>query len=183
MSDDNENISVKIDGENITLAELSGLNMDDVQERRGEAFPKGVFVWEIDGENPPHLQAIGEGDKARAGVKFECKCIDVVTVTDSEFTGANDSLIGKKHTETFFISTMDSLGYVKAFVKDIGAPYNPVFKLLLLGTVGARFQAPIGKTKNKNDSDAPPYTNIVRGAKLKPLAAAAASSVAGAVAG
>ena len=177
-----DNDMVKIDDDNISLAELAGISMDDVAEKRGESLPKGHYVFEVEGgENTPKLAKIGEGDKAKAGVRFACKVIDVIDVNDPEFTAANDSLIGKIHNETLFLTATEGLGYLKAFVKDIGAPYSSKLGDLLSGCAGVRFQAPIGKRKNPNDTDQV-YTNIVRGKHMKPVAAAAQSEVAKAVA-
>lgn len=183
MADENEDELVKkimLEGTEVTLADLIGISLDDVAEKRGEAFPKCVAVWEVDGEHPPALVVIGEGDKAKGAAKLSFKCLEIITMDDKEFTGDQNTLIGKNHNETFFLTNTDSLGYLKAFMKDIGAPYNSNVKTLLLGSVGTRFQAPIGKRKDKDDSDKI-YTNIVRN-KMKPLAAAATSSVASAVA-
>ncbi len=177
-----DNDTVKLDDENISLAELAGLSMDDVAEKRGESLPKGHYVFEVQGgDDTPKLAKIGEGDKAKAGVRFVCKVIDVIDVNDPEFKEAPDSLIGKVHFETMFLSSVDSLGYLKAFVKDIGAPYSSKLSDLLAGCALVRFQAPIGKRKNPNDTDQV-FTNIVRGKHLKPIAAAESSEVAKAVA-
>jgi hypothetical protein len=183
MSNENDDLNAKIfvDGEAVTLADLAGISMDDVQERRGEAFPKGVFVFEVEGgEDVPRLRAIGEGEKAKGGVIFALKCLDVIGVADPEFNSDPSTLIGKVHRETFFLSSGESLGYLKAFIKDIGAPYNPKLVEMLSTCAGVRFQAPIGKRKDKDDADKV-YTNIVR-QKIKPLAGAAVSEVAKAVA-
>lgn len=183
MSNEDEidlNSKIMVDNEAVTLADLMGVSLDDVAEKRGESFPKGNFDWEVDTETPPHVKIVGEDDKAKAAAVFKLKCINVIGVTDNEFTGDPTSLIGKYHTETMFLQTADSLGYLKAFVKDIGAPYNSNLKLLLSGAAGTRFSAPIMKRKNPNDSDII-YTNINR-MKLKKLDAAAESSVAAAAA-
>ena len=178
-NDDDLNKKFMLDGQEVTLADLTGVSLDDVKELRGESFPKGVFIWEVDGEKPPHLAVIGEGDKAKGAAIFRAKCLEVITMDDKEFTGDVNSLVGKVHQETFFLTTVESLGYLKAFMKDIGAPYNPNVKDLLAGSAGTRFQAPIGKRKDKDDADKI-YTNLVRN-KMKPLAGGATSEVAGKV--
>lgn len=178
MSDETEldlDAVIIMDGEKVTLADLTGVNLDEVKELRGASFPKGNFIWEVDSENAPKLAIIGEGDKAKGAVVFAAKCIEVVNVNDPEFTGDQNELIGKVHRETFFLTTVDGLGYLKAFFKDIGAPYSPNMKDLLAGAVGTRFSAPIGKRKDKDDADKI-YTNLVRN-KLKPLEGAAKSEL------
>jgi hypothetical protein len=179
VNEEDLNKTFKLEGVEVTLADLAGINLDEVKELRGEAFPKGVYIWEVDSEKPPHLTVVGEGDKAKGAAVFRAKCLDVLTVSDPEFTGDNSTLIGKVHQETFFLTNPESLGYLKAFMKDIGAPYSPNVVTLLSGSVGTRFQAPIGKRKDKDDADKV-YTNLVRN-KLKPLGAAEVSEVASAV--
>lgn len=180
MSDEEDNKKFMLDGTEVTLADLTGVSLDDVKEMRGEAFAKGVFVWQVDGETPPKLDVIGEGAKAKGAAIITFECLEVITVDTKDYDGDVNALVGKKHRETFFLSTVESLGYLKAFMKDIGAPYNPNVKLLLEGSVGTRFQAPIGKRKDKDDADKI-YTNIVRN-KIKPLIGAAVSEIAAKVA-
>lgn len=182
MSEDNDDMNKEliIDGQKITLADLTGINLDDVKELRGVSFPKGTYVFEVDDEKPPSASVIGEGDNAKAAVTFRAKCLEVIHIDDKEFEGDPNDLVGKCHQEAFFLTTLEGLGYLKAFFKDIGAPYNPNLNAMMAGSVGTRFQAPIGKRKDKNDADKI-YTNIVRN-KIKPLAGAAVSEVAKAVA-
>jgi hypothetical protein len=184
MSD--ENTKIKIDNDTVTLAELAGLNIDSFDEKHaGEALPKGGFVFEtMDGENAPRLVVLGEGDAAKAACVFEFKVIDVIAVTDSDFKGSEQELIGKIHRETFFFSgnLADAIGYLRAFVGYIGVNNTGELGAMLARCPGARFQALIGKRKNKDDHDII-YTNIVRDKKkIKPMAAAASSTVAAAVA-
>ena len=177
MSTDDK--KVKVDDEFVSLGELAGLNMDDVAELRGFSFPKGDFIWEIsaDPENLPRLEAIGEGDKAKPAIIVPLKCIDVVRVNDAEFTGNEAELISKIHRETMFLTgdITVSLGYAKAFFKDIGAPYASSLKELIAGSAGTRFMAPIIKRKNPNDHDQV-FTQINR-MKVKPVAAGATSDL------
>lgn len=177
MSDEiSMDTGIIVDGEKVTLGDLMGVNLDEVKELRGFGFPRGNFSWEVDGEDDfPKLIVIGEGDKAKGAVAVSLKCIEVINVNDSEFDGDQNAIIGKKHRETFFLTTIDSIGYMKAFFKDIGAPPAASIKELLAGSVGTRFNAPIAKKKDKDDEDKI-YTNIVRN-KIKPLGEAAKSDL------
>lgn len=184
MADENEmNKKIMIEGSEATLADLAGLSLDDVKEKRGEALPKGCFDFEISSEPPPHLAVSGEGDKAKGAAQFKFKVLDVVALSDDDYKGTKDELISKDHFERFFLSDGDSLGYLKAFLVDLGASSaGKPLKDLLQDCAGLRVRAFIGKRKDKNDSDIV-YTNIVRGkGKIVSLAKAAESSVAGAVA-
>lgn len=175
-----ENTKVKVEDGFVTLGELAGLNMDDVAELRGFSFPKGDFIWEgsTDPENLPRLAAVGEGDNAKPAIIIPLKCVDVIRVHDAEFTGNEADLIGKMHRETMFLTgdIAQSLGYFKAFAKDIGAPAASSLNDLIAGISGVRFQAPITKRKDKNDTDKE-YTQVNR-SKVKPVVAEAGSAVA-----
>ena len=71
-------------------------------------------------------------------------------------------------------------GRVAAFAKDAGAPVTGSLKDIIAGLSGVRFQAPIQKRKDKDDTDKV-YTSLNR-MKIKPLAAAEPSAVAAKVA-
>lgn len=171
--------NIKLDGMETNLAELGGLSFDNFEEKRGEAFPKGYYTWEVEGgEDAPVLKKIGEGEKAKAAVPWKMKCLEVISVDDKEFTGDPASLIGKYHMETSFITTADAIGYLKAYVKDIGGNPTSDLKSGLATCVGLRFNAYITKRKDKNDSDIV-YTSINRNkGKIKPLDGAVGSAVA-----
>lgn len=181
MSADNDeidlNASIILEGQNVTLGDLAGLNLDEVSEKRFEALPKMIGVFEAE---KAWLGVFGEGDKAKGGVGFKCKVLEVLSVNDPDFKGSNDELVGKIHNQTFFITTLDSVGYIKAFFKDIGAPYDSNFTNMLMKAAGTRFQAPIGKRKNPNDTDQV-FTQIVQN-KVKPVAGGASSVVGAALA-
>ncbi len=186
MADEVENQKFILDGDTVSLAELAGLNVDTFTEKHaGEALPTGAFVFEtLDGEDAPKLTVIGEGDKAKAAAVFKFKVLDVVALTDVEFTGDQNTLIGKTHQETFFFSgnVADAVGYLRAFVGYLGVDNKGALGEMLARCAGCRFQALIGKRKNKDDHDIV-YTNIVRDKKkIKPMAAAANSDVAAKVA-
>lgn len=174
MSEHDMNKGVKVGEDTVTLADLAGITLDDIAEKRGESLAKGFYDFEVDAEEPPHLMIINaDSDKAKIAVKFKFKVLDVVSVSDPDFSGQPTDLIGKNHFETFFLAGGDikadeALGYLKAFMKDIGAANTgKPLKDLLTDCAGIRFSAPIGKRKNPNDTDQV-FTNIQRG-KIKPI--------------
>jgi len=182
MSDNNEmNAVVQLDNDKVTLADIAGLSMDDVQEKRIEALPRMHGLFEVMSDPVPSLQKIGEGDTAKAGAVFSFKVLDVSAVSDDDYKGTKDELIGKTHRETFFISDLDSLGYLKAFVVDIGGKGVGNVSDMLRNCAGLRFNAFIGKRKDKNDADKI-YTNFVRGKGKITAAGGGAGEIAKAVA-
>lgn len=149
MSNDDDEI--EMGGETVSLAQLAGIDLDGIQERRLLLFPKGNFFWEVSAEpEPPKLQNIG----GKGAVRFSLKCLRVDNVKNPEDSPIPvPELVGKFHNETFFLSTLESLGYMKAFMVDIGGKGKGALNELLLGTVGLRFTAPITIEKNKDDKD------------------------------
>lgn len=151
-----------------TLAELAGINLDDVKEQRFSTFPAGNFVWEVIAEpNPPGLAKI----KDKAGAQFYLKCLNVLNMKDVSEAPDGDptKLIGKVHRETLFITTGESLGYIKAFLVDIGMKASGDMLKVMQSSVGRKFAGKIIHRPNKDDKDAPPYVNIDR-TKLIPMA-------------
>jgi len=177
-------------GEEISLADLAGVDLEGIAEQRFSSLPRGVYVLEVSSEKPPHFGTIEnkEGKKKAAAI-FTQTVLDVLALADNNDAPEGDptKLIGREHRETFFVSDQKSIGYIKAFVKDIGgqADKGPLGGVagkpgILDACAGIRFQAPIGHRKDPNDADKI-YVNIVRN-KIKPLGRAEASSVAQAVA-
>jgi len=167
---------IEIEGQQVSLAEIGGVDLDAVAEKRMIRFPIGNFLWEVVAEpEPPKLQKIGDKN---AGIPFQLKCINVMGVKDPSDCQDNDpmKLLGQIHRETFFINGADvvgSLGYVVAFLTDIGVPRSRSLPERLTNAVGAQFSAPVTHTKNKDDKDAPPYVNLNRSKIVAKIRAAA----------
>lgn len=164
---------VELGGEQVSLADLAGLDLDTFQEKRVITFPVGVFQWEIMGDpSPPKLQSM----KGTLGVPFSLKCVGIVDVKNVKDCPDGDptKLVGQNHRETFFISAMEDFGWLKAFLIDAGLGGKGNIPALLAGSVGTRFQAPIVHTPNRKNSDAPPYVNLDRSqGKIRPVKKAA----------
>lgn len=142
---------VEIEGTKITLAELAGLDMTTVGEKRFFNTPVGMYLFEVvpDDEGPPSLRVVG----GKAAMKMPCKIIDVLGLKDPNFTGKSEELIGKVHTETQFITSNVSPEYINAFLTDIGLKGKGPLKKMLADCVGLRFTAWISHRKDPNDSD------------------------------
>lgn len=152
---------VQISGETTTLSELAGMDFSMVREKRTFSFPVGHFIFQIvDEPEPPKLKKLGDGP----AVSFNCKCINVIALKEGSGLAPED-IVGAVHRETFFISTIEDIGFIKAFLSDIACPgavgaFNPL--PLLEKSVGLKFAAPIIHTPNRKDKDRPPYININR---------------------
>lgn len=187
MSDTEQDLNAKviIGEETVSLADLAGVSLDDIAEQRGGGLPAGMYIFEVTSEHIPALVAIESNSKdkqskvMKPAIKVPVSVLECIAVKDpSEIPDGLSSLVGRLHTETFFIThpAEKSLGFWKAFTKDIGGPTTGSMTSILQGCVGCRFQAPIQHKKDQNDEDKV-YINIVRG-KIKALPRVAASDVA-----
>lgn len=170
MSNDTDFVTMS--GDQVTLADLAGIDLEGIEERRQLVFPVGSYMWEVIADpEPPMLANL----KGKGAVSFSLKCTNVIDVKDpKEAPNGNPmALIGRNHRETFFLTTMESLGYLKAFMVDIGGQGKGALSALLLSTVGIQFSAPIVHRPNADDKNAPPYVNINRN-KIVPILKAAA---------
>jgi hypothetical protein len=183
------NAMVELEGQTISLAELAGEDMTSVAESRFSALPDGIYLFEVLGDPAPHLEVIetGQGNdkKKKPAAVIEFQILDVLGLNHpSEVPEGPESLIGRKHRETFFISDLKGVGYLKAFVADIGQNNSgamgglPGKEGYLTRLPGVRFQAPIKHRENKNDADKV-YVNISRDKKkILPLPSATVSGIA-----
>lgn len=151
----------EIEGQSVSLADIAGINVDDVQEHRGGAFPAGIFDLEVSGAA---LVEIGQAQKYPA-VEGKFKVLGVVKLDDPTVDAA--SLEGSEYTETFILGDLKNLGSVKAMVADSGVTASGKFAEMLDAWVGARFRTKIRHKKNTNDPDIV-NARIVR-TKIKPL--------------
>jgi len=147
----------------VSLAELAGLDFSEVAEQRQFAFPQGVYSWEIitdDTHEIPKVKKVGE----TGAVAFGLKCTNVLSIKEGgDFAGKPEDLLGKIHRETFFFKDLRSLGYIKAFLIDIGvAAKEGKLPVILASSVGTKFSAPIVHRPNKDNKDVV-YVNINRG--------------------
>ncbi len=150
-----EDLMLEVGGEQVSLAQLAGVNMDDVAEVRGSTFAAGAFKFAVD---IAKLAVMGKGNDAKAGVQFKFKCTDVLSLVDASKDA--ETIIGKFHTETCFLTDpMEGLGRTKAFMADTGFKGSGSLQTLLEGFVGHEFKCVITNNADKNDKDII-YANI-----------------------
>lgn len=186
---------VEIEGQQVSLASIAGIDLEGIAEQRFSSLPRGMYLFEVNSDPMPHLEAIdAKGVKKPAAImSFIVKdCFglnDPSEAPKDEATGQSNPLllIGKTHREVFFLSDEKSIGFCKAFLVDIGCPAKtgalgglPGKSGKLEACAGLRFRAPIGHRKDPNDADKV-YVNIVRG-KIIPMGMAPQGAVAAAVA-
>lgn len=152
MADDISSM-ISVGDDQLSLADLAGLDMTDVKEVRYALIPVGNYDFKHDAGE---LSKVGEGEDARAVIRFQLEVINVYAVAE----GVNaEEVIGKKKYQSFYIKTIDDLGRAKAFMIDCGFKGNAPLKDLLEQIQGHVFRANIVHKPDKNDPDTI-YDNI-----------------------
>lgn len=153
-----ENETVLIDGQELTLAELAGVDMTDVQEVRFSVTPAGFFHWRIESmelKSKEILEDYDDPDSAMINipvVDMELKAVNCLALVDD--TLDTGDYVGITHYKTFKIQDLKKgLGRVKAFLVDIGLSGNSAMIELLDEAHGMEFCSEIAHTKNRNNPD------------------------------
>ncbi len=150
-----EDLMLDVGGEQVSLADIAGVNMDAVAEVRGTTFPDGAFKFEVE---EAKLTVVGSKEDRKPGIQFIFKCTDVIALTDSKVDA--DSVIGKKHQELLFLTEpMEGLGKAKAFMADVGYKGQGKLDAMLEGFKGHELKAVIKQRADKNDNSII-YANI-----------------------
>ncbi len=150
-----EDLMLDVGGESVSLADIAGVNMDDVAEVRGSTFPDGAFQFVVE---EAKLAVVGQNENRKPGIQFVFKCSEVLALTDSSKDA--DSVIGKKHNEICFLTEpLEGLGKAKAFMADVGYKGAGKLDVMLEGFKGHEFKAIVKQRVDKNDKDVV-YANI-----------------------
>lgn len=157
-----EDFSMMIGDNQLSLADIAGLDMSNVEAVRYQRTPAGCYIFSI---AEAKLGTYGEGDNAKAAAMFELKIENVISLSDDSIDQA--AWVGKVHKETFFLRKehfMDDLGRVVAFLQDIGLQTAGDLQVLLDASKGHLFQGFVTHTPDKNDKDKI-YANLNRDQK------------------
>ena len=157
------NTAVSIGDENLSLSELAGFDLSSVKEVRNMTFPVGTFHWRIsdDPDDLPRLDTITTDDGDKAIIRIPCICDkpEVMKPDEKGETPDPEDIVGKKFTQSYFLSKVEDLGRFKAFVVDTGAVNrltgSTQVQQVLEAIPGTRFMASITHRKNKNNPDEP----------------------------
>jgi len=150
----NDETQVTIGDEVVSLADLAGLDISEVQMNRGPvATPVGVFEFIVKEAVIGHKAVKKDGVEInKPTVEFKLEIADVITMVDAELEP--DDFIGETHFETFWISDLKKdVGRVKALMVDAGFEGAGPFQELLDAFVGHNFIGAIKQRKDRNDPD------------------------------
>lgn len=144
MADENEGFS---------LADIAGLDVSDIAEVRFQTLPLGVYGWEVTEADLSEDEKDGE---RRFKAQFDLKVIEVKSVLEQGVD--KESLVGKTHTERFFIKPTESqedvqkaIGRVRAFIADTGANNAGTLGDIVRSMKGHIFTGKITHQTDKDD--------------------------------
>lgn len=151
------------DGE-ISLADLIGFDMTNVEAKKFENLVEGVFDFEVVTDPMPGVIIVGDPPKGAALIP--CKVLNVIALKVPSETPDPTKLIGFIHRETNVVNSADSLGYLQTTLEAFDCQKGPLGPMLE-SLAGVRFRASIIHRVNKNNTDIvyaglSRITNVVR---------------------
>lgn len=177
MPEDNSDM-INIGGQQVSLADLANMDTTNIEEKRFESFPVGVFSWLV---TSAKLTALEKDGKKIPAIMVTAVCEDIhgLAVPRADL---GESLKGNEKSEIFRMNTQapqDFVGYFKAYASDCGFMGSGTLQEILTGFTGTRYIAPILHRRNPNDEDRP-YVNLDRDKiqAMAPHVAAIAEAVA-----
>lgn len=137
-----------------SLADLADLDVSDIAEVRFENLPAGLYEWEV--SNADLSESTNKDGEKRFTADFELTVLEVKAVLERGID--KESLIGKKHTEKFFINpgaepdkVAAAIGRIRAAVADMGGDNKGKMGVMVRDMKGKRFAGKIVKQKDKED--------------------------------
>lgn len=144
-----------------SLADIAGLDASEIAEVRFESLPAGVFAFR--GDSAAFEDTTNRDDERRIVLVVKMEVSEVKSVIDRDYKTDEQkaTLLGKKHTEKFYIvpeKAAEGLGLIRAFIGDIGLPNEGPFggvegsePGIVDGFVGHEFTGKIVQRPRKGD--------------------------------
>lgn len=140
-----------------TLADLAGLDASEIAEVRFESLPAGLYVFR--GEAAQLEDTTNRDDERRIVLTVKLEVVECKSVIERGVE--KEDLIGKKHTEKFYVvpaKAAEGLGLIRAWIGDIGLPNEGPFggvegvePGIIDGIPGHEFPGKIIKQARKGD--------------------------------
>ena len=152
-----EQANVFIGETEVSLADIAGVDMTEVQEVRSTQIPAGKFHFRVMETELKAVDATNKDDPQ--GAKINKPVIQFEIEAQNCFSLVDDSLdtedhINEKYFETFWINDVKKdLGRVKALLIDIGLEGNKPLTDLLDEAHGMEFVADITHNKKRDNPD------------------------------
>lgn len=152
MTDTIENEEIEF-----SLADLAAIDASDIAEVRFESLPAGLYIFR--GESASFEDTTNRDDERRIVMTAKLEVVECKAVTERGYE--KDELVGKKHTEKFYVvpaKAVEGLGLIRAWIGDIGLPNEGPFggvegsePGIVDGIVGHEFPGKIIKQARKGD--------------------------------
>jgi hypothetical protein len=155
-----------------TLALFADLDLENFNEIRSEVVPMGLFGWNVGAFDFEPDDEDGDGNP-RAKATFSLEIVEVQQLLKPEGIDI-PSLVGKKHTENFYIKADDvpaGVGRIRAFLADIGLDNTGKFLATCEASVNHKFVGAITHQRDKHDK-----TRVYARLKLTPAKPARAAA-------
>ena len=145
------------DEQEFSLADIAELDAGAIAEVRFESLPAGLYTFR--GTEAKLEDTTNRDDERRIVLTVKLEVTECKSVMERGYE--KDDLIGKKHTEKFYVvpaKAAEGLGLIRAFIGDIGLPNEGPFggvegvePGIVDNIVGHEFAGKIIKQARKND--------------------------------
>lgn len=154
MNDQVDTVEEELD---FSLADLAELDAAQIAEVRFESLPIGLYVFR--GESASFEDTTNRDDERRIVLTVKLEVVECKAVSERGYE--KDELVGKKHTEKFYVvpaKAAEGLGLIRAWIGDIGLPNEGPFggvegkePGIVDNIVGHEFPGKIIKQSRKGD--------------------------------
>ncbi len=163
------NTMMKIGDAELSLADVAHINTDEIDEKRFERIPKGLYTFVV---SKAELRALTKDNVTLPGIVVQCQVKEVHELAEPREDNGQAIIDNQSSRQEIFKmnpnAPHDWIGYFKAFASDTGYQGSGSLQELISGFVGTQFLAPVKHVNNPNDADEP-YVNIDR-KKIQPVA-------------
>lgn len=122
-------LDTEVEGEiDFSLAELAELDAAEIAEVRFESLPAGIYVFR--GESAKFEDTTNRDEERRIVLTVKLEVAEAKQVMERMSQEDKEALVGKKHTEKFYVVPVkapEGLGLIRAFIGDIGLPNEGPF--------------------------------------------------------
>ena len=152
------------DGNPFTLSDIASIPKAEVEERRFEVTPVGIYQLKCV-DTKLLIKPTKNGPSPAIEFHYDITGVSVQNWKDQNGNERDtQTLIGKKFTENMYLDKKDiltSIGYVKAFMKDSGFQGVGELQEMLAAYIGTEFRTPLIHKVDPNDTDKK-YPRIVQ---------------------
>jgi hypothetical protein len=118
---DNSQLETEAAEAEFSLADLAQLDVSEIAEVRYESLPAGLYTFK--GVEVKFEDTTNRDDERRLVLTVKLEVVEAKSVVERGVD--KEDLIGKKHTEKFYIvpeKAAEGIGLIRAFLADVGLP-------------------------------------------------------------